>query len=150
MENLRQNAGSGCGFGVPGGFRWETPVSDDAGSIPAASTNTQVLSHLWCGASSPANSRKSPIDPNSNKGYSRDIMSESGGKIGADIASDAYRLNVLRAMSPEARLAQAIELSELTRMLFEHGLRRRFADLPEAEFSALLRARLDLCHNRNY
>ena len=53
-------------------------------------------------------------------------------------------------MPPEARLAQALELSELTRKLFENGLRHRFADLPEAEFRTLLRARLDLCHNRNY
>ncbi len=70
-------------------------------------------------------------------------------KLASD-ASEAYRLEVLRAMTPEARLAQAFELSELTRRLFEQGLRRRFADLGDEDFRALLRARLDLCHNRNY
>lgn len=68
----------------------------------------------------------------------------------ASESAEAYRLEILRAMTPEARLAQAFELSELTRKLFEQGLRRRFADLGEEEFRALLRARLDLCHNRNY
>jgi hypothetical protein len=67
-----------------------------------------------------------------------------------DDAAEAYRLSVLRAMSPETRLAQALELSEWTRRLFEQGLRRRFGHLDEAEFRALYRARLDLCHNRNY
>ena len=75
---------------------------------------------------------------------------DSGRKTGADHRTDEYRLNILRAMPPEARLAQAMELSELTRKLFEQGLRRRFAVLGEKEFRALLRARLDLCHNRNY
>jgi hypothetical protein len=60
------------------------------------------------------------------------------------------RLQSLRAMSPEARLLQALELSELTRRLFEAGLRRRFPDLPDNDFRRLLRERLDLCHNRNY
>ncbi|HKQ61746.1 MAG TPA: hypothetical protein VJS92_10665 [Candidatus Polarisedimenticolaceae bacterium] len=64
--------------------------------------------------------------------------------------ADSYRLKVLRAMGPEARLAQAMELSELVRHLFEVGLRRRFGHLDEKEFRTLLRARLDLCHNRNY
>jgi len=67
-----------------------------------------------------------------------------------DPEADAHRLRVLRSMSPEARLLQAFELSELTRQLFEHGLRRRFGHLGETEFRAMLRARLDLCHNRNY
>ena len=70
-------------------------------------------------------------------------------KLASD-ASEAYRHDVLRAMTPEARLAQAFELSALTRRLFEQRLRRRFADLGDEDFRALLRARLDLCHNRNY
>ncbi len=78
-------------------------------------------------------------------------MSDStGADERADRGAEAYRLAVLRAMSPEARLAQALELSEWTRRLFEQGLRRRFGDLGEAEFRSLLRARLELCHNRNY
>jgi hypothetical protein len=53
-------------------------------------------------------------------------------------------------MTPEQRLAKAFELSEFSRQLFIHGLRRRFPDLPEAEFKELLLRRLDKCHNRNY
>jgi hypothetical protein len=60
------------------------------------------------------------------------------------------RLRILRAMTPEERLAQALELSDLVRALFEVGLRRRFPHLSESEFRSLLLQRLDLCHNRNY
>jgi hypothetical protein len=60
-----------------------------------------------------------------------------------------HHLRVLRALSNDARLRQALELSERTRRLFEHGLRRRFPDLAEAELRALLGRRLDLCHNRS-
>jgi hypothetical protein len=62
---------------------------------------------------------------------------------------DKY-LQVLRAMTPEQRLRKAFELSDFTKALFRAGLRRRFPDLPEADFQALFRRRLDLCHNRNY
>lgn len=62
----------------------------------------------------------------------------------------ARYLAVLRGMTPEQRLLKAFELSDLSRQLFEEGLRRRFPDLPEAEFRELLLARLEKCHNRNY
>lgn len=59
-------------------------------------------------------------------------------------------LRLLRQMQPEERLQKAFELSEFTRQLFIHGLRRRFPDLAEEEFRKLLLKRLDKCHNRNY
>jgi hypothetical protein len=59
-------------------------------------------------------------------------------------------IETLRRMSPEQRLAKAFELSELGKRLFTDGLRRRFPDLPEAEFKSLLLRRLEKCHNRNY
>lgn len=59
-------------------------------------------------------------------------------------------IQVLRGMSPERRLLKAFELSEFTRQLFAHGLRKRFPDLPEEEFARLFLERLDKCHNRNY
>ena len=59
-------------------------------------------------------------------------------------------IEILRRMSPEQRLLKAFELSEFARDLFVHGLRKRFPDLPEAEFKELLLRRLDKCHNRNY
>jgi len=59
-------------------------------------------------------------------------------------------IEVLRRMSPEQRLLKALELSEFSKQLFIHGLRRRFPDLPEEEFRKLLLERLDKCHNRNY
>ncbi|HWR82855.1 MAG TPA: hypothetical protein VN285_06110 [Candidatus Deferrimicrobium sp.] len=59
-------------------------------------------------------------------------------------------IQVLRNMSPEQRLLKAFELSELSRKLFEHGLRKSFPHLTEEEFRVLLFKRLDKCHNRNY
>ena len=59
-------------------------------------------------------------------------------------------LQILRRMTPEQRLAKAFELSEFSRQLFIHGLRRRFPDLSEVEFKELLLRRLEKCHNRNY
>lgn len=59
-------------------------------------------------------------------------------------------IEILRGMTPEQRLRKAFELSEFARALFVHGLRKRCPDLPEEEFRALVRARLDKCHNRNY
>lgn len=56
----------------------------------------------------------------------------------------------LRRLTPEQRLRKAFELSAFVRALFEQGLRKRFPDLPEAEFRRLLLERLELCHNRNY
>ncbi|MCR4341466.1 MAG: hypothetical protein NUW01_16435 [Gemmatimonadaceae bacterium] len=62
----------------------------------------------------------------------------------------AVYLDILRRMSPEDRLRKAFELSEFSRELFEHGLRRTFPDLEPAELRALARRRLDKCHNRIY
>jgi hypothetical protein len=59
-------------------------------------------------------------------------------------------IDILRGMTPEQRLRKAFELSEFSRTLFVHGLRKRYPDLPEEEFRTLVRARLDKCHNRNY
>ena len=59
-------------------------------------------------------------------------------------------IQTLRRMSPEERLLKAFELSEFTKQLFIHGLRKRFPDLPDEEFRKLLLERLDKCHNRNY
>lgn len=57
---------------------------------------------------------------------------------------------VLRKMSPEKKLLKAFELSEFTKELFVHGLRKRFPDLSESEFKKLLLQRLEKCHNANY
>jgi hypothetical protein len=59
-------------------------------------------------------------------------------------------IQVLRALSPEKRLLKAFELSEFTKQLFIHGLRKRFPNLTEEAFRKLLLKRLDKCHNRNY
>jgi hypothetical protein len=59
-------------------------------------------------------------------------------------------IQVLRKMSPEKRLLKAFELSEFTRQLFIHGLRKRFPNLSDEEFKKILLERLDKCHNRNY
>jgi len=67
-------------------------------------------------------------------------------------ANEAHKvyIEVLRSMAPEERLLKAFELSEFTKQLFIHGLRKRFPDLSEEDFRKLLLDRLDKCHNRNY
>ena len=62
----------------------------------------------------------------------------------------AVYVRVLRAMTPEQRLRKAFELGATARAMFEHGLRRRFPELGDAVLAALVRERLDRCHNRNY
>ncbi len=59
-------------------------------------------------------------------------------------------LETLRRMSSEQRLRKALELSDLAKRLFVHGLRRRFPSLSRDEFHRLLLDRLDKCHNRIY
>jgi len=62
----------------------------------------------------------------------------------------ARYIATLRGMTAAARLAKAFELSDFTRRLFVHGLRRRFPNLSETEFHRLLLERLEKCQNRNY
>jgi len=57
---------------------------------------------------------------------------------------------VLRRMSPEARLLKAFDLSQFSRQLFIDGLRKRFPHLTEDELKRIYLGRLDKCHNRNY
>ena len=62
----------------------------------------------------------------------------------------AVYLRALHAMSPQARLRKAFELSAFTLALFRAGLARRFPELSAAEIDRLVRDRLERCHNRNY
>ena len=57
---------------------------------------------------------------------------------------------MLRNTLPEKRLLKALELSEFSKRLFVHGLRKRFPDLDEEESHRLYPYRLDKCHNRNW
>ena len=59
-------------------------------------------------------------------------------------------IQALRRMSPEQRLLKAFELSQFSRDLFLHGLRKRFPELPDEEIKKIYLERLDKCHNRNY
>jgi hypothetical protein len=59
-------------------------------------------------------------------------------------------LQTLRRMSPAQRLAKAMELSELGKRLFLHGLRRRFPEADEKQILAIYLQRIARCHNRNY
>ncbi len=59
-------------------------------------------------------------------------------------------IQTLRQMGPEARLLKAFELSDFSRELFLHGLRRRFPDLSDQALKKLYLERIDKCHNRNY
>ena len=59
-------------------------------------------------------------------------------------------LRMLRAMSPGQRLQKAFGLSEFSKQLFIHGLRKRFAGTSEEKLQEIVRERLNKCHNRNY
>jgi len=59
-------------------------------------------------------------------------------------------LEVLRRMTPGQRLAKAMELSELGKRLFLHGLRRRFPGLNDEQLHRVYLERIARCHNRNY
>ena len=59
-------------------------------------------------------------------------------------------LQALCNMTPEQRLMKVFELSDLTKKLFLHGLRKRFPEKTEAEIKAIYAERIALCHNRNY
>jgi len=59
-------------------------------------------------------------------------------------------LQTLRRMSPAQRLAKAMELSELGKRLFLHGLRRRFPGADQNQIHAIYLQRIGRCHNRNY
>jgi hypothetical protein len=63
--------------------------------------------------------------------------------------NQAIYLRALRAMSPQARLRKAFELSAFARALFRTGLARRFPELSGTELDLLVRNRLGRCHNRN-
>ncbi len=58
-------------------------------------------------------------------------------------------LEVLSRMTPEQRLQKAFELTEFSRRLFEHGLRKRFPDVTEEEFQKLKLERFKRWHSRN-
>jgi len=53
-------------------------------------------------------------------------------------------------MTPAQRLAKAMELSDLGKRLFLHGLRKRFLDANEAQIRRIYLERTAKCHNRNY
>jgi hypothetical protein len=53
-------------------------------------------------------------------------------------------------MTPAQRLAKAMELSDLGKRLFLHGLRRRFPEADEKQILAEYLKRTARCHNRNY
>lgn len=59
-------------------------------------------------------------------------------------------IQTLRRMTPEDRLLKSFELSEFSKELFLHGLRKRFPDLSDEKIKKLYLERLDKCHNRNY
>ncbi len=59
-------------------------------------------------------------------------------------------IQALRRMTSAKRLQKAFELSEFSRKLFLHGLRKRFPDLPDNAFMRIYLERLNKCHNRNY
>lgn len=59
-------------------------------------------------------------------------------------------IEVLRSMTPQQRIKQAMDLSDFTREMFRRGLRKVNPELSEEEFQKLYLERMEKCHNRNY
>ncbi len=59
-------------------------------------------------------------------------------------------LRILRAMTPEQRLAKAFELGGMGRELLRAGLRRRHPGSSEEVIHALELEEVARCHNSNY
>ena len=59
-------------------------------------------------------------------------------------------IEILRRMTPEQRLLKAFELTDFTRDLFLHGLRRRFPEMSDTEVKRIFLERINKCHNRNW
>lgn len=53
-------------------------------------------------------------------------------------------------MSPKKRLELTFELTEFSRDLFLHGLKKRFPEKSEAEIQMIFLERIEKCHNANY
>ncbi len=62
----------------------------------------------------------------------------------------ARYIQVLRSMTPAQRLAKAFELSEFTKRLFMHGLRKRHPEASEDELHKIMLEHLARWHNQNY
>jgi hypothetical protein len=63
-------------------------------------------------------------------------------------ARRAY-LEVLNRMTPTQRLMKAFELSEMTKQLFQEGLRQRFPDKTAAELHTIYLERMCRFHNKS-
>lgn len=59
-------------------------------------------------------------------------------------------LQILRAMTPQQKLARVFKLNERALELMRIGLRRRFPDLDDAAFEKVYLQTRERCHNRNY
>jgi hypothetical protein len=70
--------------------------------------------------------------------------------FGKNAADRRRYLEILRRMTPQQRLAKAMELSEFGKSLLLTGLRQRFPELNEAHIHEIYLRRLEQCHNRNY
>lgn len=62
----------------------------------------------------------------------------------------ARYIQTLQRLSPEQRLLKAFELTQFTRELLRHGLRRLYPEADEQGLKTIFLQRLEKCHNRNY
>jgi hypothetical protein len=62
----------------------------------------------------------------------------------------ALYLQILRRMTPQQKIDKASQMSTLGRELMAAGIRRTRPDISDAELQAIVRRKLDACHNQNY
>jgi len=65
-------------------------------------------------------------------------------------ASRVKYIEVMRSISPEAKLLKVFEMQDLGRDLAMHGLRKRNPKASEDEIHHMYLRLLDRCHNSNY
>lgn len=65
-------------------------------------------------------------------------------------ASHAKYIEVMRSISPEAKLLKVFEMQDLARDLAMHGLRTRNPKASEDELQQMYLRLLNRCHNSNY
>ncbi|HEY1871192.1 MAG TPA: hypothetical protein VGG71_09045 [Chitinophagaceae bacterium] len=65
-------------------------------------------------------------------------------------ANHQVYMQSLSRMTPGQRLMKAFELSERSKKLVLHGLKKRFPVKSEAELKTIYLERIALCHNRNH
>ncbi len=62
----------------------------------------------------------------------------------------ALYLQIFRRLTPEQKIEKASQMAQLGRELMASGIRNTHPDMSELEVQAIVRRKLEACHNQNY